>query len=147
MDKALVVLNNMVGNEIIEDYAIGGGVALLFYTEPVLTYDLDVFCFMKSHGELVLSLSPIYEYLKKRGYKPEKEHINIGGIPIQFIPAYNKLVEEAVKNATRRSYKGVRTKVLRPEYLLAIMLQTGRPKDRTRILLLLDEAKIDKIRN
>ena len=34
-------------------------------------------------------------------------------------------------------------RVVRVEHLLAIMLQTNRPKDRTRITHLLDEARID----
>jgi uncharacterized protein (UPF0297 family) len=44
-------------------------------------------------------LLPIYDYLKKKGYKPFKKHIVIAGIPVQFIPAYNDLVKEAIKNA------------------------------------------------
>jgi mRNA-degrading endonuclease YafQ of YafQ-DinJ toxin-antitoxin module len=34
--------------------------------------------------------------------------------------------------------------VLRPEYLAAIMLQTNRPKDRTRLTAFVEEAKMDK---
>ena len=37
------VLNDMKSDGIIEDYAIGGGMAVLFYAEPTRTYDLDVF--------------------------------------------------------------------------------------------------------
>lgn len=41
-------------------------------------------------------------------------------------------------------YKRAKTRVLRPEYLLAIMLQTDRPKDRARMTLFLEGAKMDE---
>jgi len=37
----------------------------------------------------------------------------------------------------------IKTKVLKMEHLLAIMLQTDRPKDRARITQLMDETKIN----
>ena len=52
-------------------------------------------------------------------------------------------MEEAIEKAMEVEYKGVKTKIVRSEHLLAIMLQTYRPKDRERMLLLLDEAQID----
>jgi len=69
----------------------------------------------------------------------------IEGIPVQFIPAYNKLVEEAIDDAVEVKYERVKTKIVRAEHLLAIMLQTYRPKDRERMLLLLDEAQLDML--
>lgn len=62
---------------------------------------------------------------------------------MQFIPAYNDLVTEAVTEAVTAKFKRTRTRVGRVEYLVAIMLQTDRPKDRTPITHLWDEAKID----
>ena len=67
----------------------------------------------------------------------------IEGVPVQLIPAYNPLVEEAVEKAKEVKYKRIKTRVLQAEYLLAIMLQTDRPKDRTRIVLMLEEARIN----
>ncbi len=52
-------------------------------------------------------------------------------------------MEEAIEKAIEVKYKRVKTKIVRAEHLLAIMLQTYRPKDRERMLLLLDEAQID----
>jgi hypothetical protein len=73
----------------------------------------------------------------------EEEHIIIEGIPVQFIPAYNELVEEAVDEAIEVKYERVKTRIVRAEHLLVIMLQTYRSKDRERMLLLLDEAQVD----
>ena len=144
MEKTLKVLNELEKRSFIERYAIGGGIASLFYTEPVLTYDLDVFVFLPRAKTTRIILSPIYDYLKSKGYREEKEHILIEGVPVQFIPAYSPLVEEAVKQAKSVRYKGVATRVLRAEHLLAIMLQTGRAKDKARLALFLEEAEVNQ---
>lgn len=33
----------MTKDNYIKDYAIGGGIAAIYYIEPILTYDLDIF--------------------------------------------------------------------------------------------------------
>lgn len=128
---------------VIEKYAIGGGIAIIFYMEPVLTYDMDVFVFLPQTQSGLITIFPIYEYLKKKDYKVHQEHIVIEGVPVQFIPAYNDLIEEAVKEAKEIKYRRTKARVIRAEHLLAIMLQTNRPKDRTRMAQLLDEAEMD----
>lgn len=62
-----------------------------------------------------------------------------------MIPAYNEIIEEALNEAAEVKYQQIKTRIVRVEHLLAIMLQTYRPKDRERILLLLDETQIDMI--
>jgi hypothetical protein len=143
VEKTLKVLNELEKKGLIERYAIGGGIAVLYYAEPVVTYDLDVFCLLPGERGEVVTLSSIYEYLQKEGYTVDGEHMDIKGIPVQFIPAYNELVEEALDQAVEVKYKQVKTRMVRVEHLLAIMLQTYRPKDRERMLLLLDEAQVD----
>lgn len=145
MEKAIKALNELKKRKLIEDYAIGGGIAVIFYVEPVLTYDLDIFFISSSAQEgKLITLSPIYDYFKGKGYRIDKEHIIIEGMPVQFIPVYNELVKESVENAREIKYKGTNTKVLRAEHLISIMLQTFRPKDKERIIRLLDESKIDE---
>jgi hypothetical protein len=143
MEKTLKVINELERKGIIKRYAIGGGIAALFYMEPILTYDLDVFVFLPEAQDTIISISPIYEFLRERGCKVHQDHVMIEGVPVQFIPAYNDLVEEAVKEAREVKYKRTKTRVLPVEYLLAIMFQTNRPKDRTRISQLLEEAEMD----
>lgn len=143
MKKTLAVLNELEKNGIINKYAIGGGIAVLFYIEPIFTSDMDIFCLIPSEkNKSIITLTPIYNFLKKRGYKVREEQVLIEGVPVQFIPAYNKLVEDAVRNAKIVDYEDTKTKVISLEHLLAIMLQTNRPKDRERIFLILDEAKV-----
>lgn len=145
MEKTLNVLNKLEKKGLVERYAIGGGIAVLYYAEPVLTYDLDVFCILPIEKEELITLSSIYEYLQQKGCKEDREHIVIEGIPVQFIPAYNKLVEEALNEAVEIKYKQTETRIVRVEHLIAIMLQTYRPRDRERILLILDEIQIDML--
>lgn len=146
MKKTLQVINALEKDGIIQDYAMGGATALLFYTEPALTFDVDIFVFFPSTTKTsaLIDIAPLYEHLGSIGYRAEKEHVMIEGIPVQFLPAYNPLLEEAVRHASKKGYEGTTVKVLELEYLMAIMIDTNRPKDRERIWKLLDEAAFDK---
>jgi hypothetical protein len=79
-----------------------------------------------------------------RGYREEKDTVLIEGIPVQFRPAYNSLVEEALAQAREIRYEGMATRVVRAEYLIVICLQTGRTKDRARVEILCEQAQIDR---
>ncbi|MCJ7586630.1 MAG: hypothetical protein MUQ00_01825 [Candidatus Aminicenantes bacterium] len=142
LEKTLKVIEEITRQGIIKAYAIGGGIAATYYIEPMLTYDLDIFFIPAKEGLDVLA--PIYDYAKERGFSTQAESILIEGFPVQFIPAYNDLVREAVENATTLKYRDVEAKVVTAEYLAAIALQTGRAKDRERVIRLLDEAVIDR---
>lgn len=111
MKRTIAVLNSMLTDNVLENYAIGGAMAALFYAEPLMTYDLDVF---------------------------------IEGIPVQFLPAYNALIEEAVKDALPLRFEDESARVARPEHLLAIMAQTGRAKDKARIEHFLGQCRINR---
>ncbi len=143
MEKTLEIINELQKEGIIRKYAIGGGIATIVYIEPIITYDLDIFFIPIKEEKGILNLSPIYEWFKNKGYKLDKEHILIEGIPVQFIPVYNKLIIEAVENALEINYQNTKINVVRAEYLIAIMLQTFRPKDKERIIKLVDETEID----
>jgi hypothetical protein len=137
-------MNEMESAGVLRRYAIGGAMALLFYTEPVATFDLDVFCLLAESGPLV-SLETIYDFLRARNHEISDEHVRIAGLPVQFIPAYNALVTEAVEQAVDKSFGATPTRVLRLEHLLAIMLQTNRPKDRQRAAMVAGLAAFDAV--
>lgn len=129
------MLNQMERENVIERYAIGGAVAATFYLEPVSTLDVDVFVAFKPEGErVVVSPGPIFDYLKKFGCRVEGEYIVISGWPVQFLPANGPLLEEALANAAEIDVEGNRARVFGAEYLAAIALQTGRAKDKARLL-------------
>jgi hypothetical protein len=147
MFRALAILNQLETEGLLSSHAIGGGMAVLFHAEPVLTYDLDVFIVLPAGGGgALLSLSPIYDRLRELGYTMEREAVMIEGVPVQLIPAYNPLVEEAVAGAVATSFRGIPTRVISYEHLLALMVQTGRPKDLERLRALLDQRPPDEER-
>ncbi|MBN1127407.1 MAG: hypothetical protein JXA71_00370 [Chitinispirillaceae bacterium] len=145
MEKALRVIASAQSEGLFSSYAIGGGIAALFYIEPVATFDLDVFIIPPETTGPITSLSPIYSWMEKRGYQPLNEQISIEGIAVQFIPVYNNLVKDGVLNAIDKKYGNADARVLRPEYLVAIMLQTFRPKDKDRIVKFLEQTNLDGI--
>jgi len=145
MKLALQVINDLERDGLIQRPAIGEAMALLFHDEPVVTYDLDIFCLVPQSG-LLVSLEPIYEALRAREFHHEAEAVVIGGVPVQFIPAYNELVTEALEQAEERIFDGVPVRVLTFEHLIAIMVQTNRPKDRQRLTMLAGNATIDQAR-
>jgi hypothetical protein len=142
MEKALQVIEEMTRLGIIKAYAIGGGIAATYYIEPVLTYDLDVFFLPVKEG--LDELVPIYEFARSRAYPEQAEALLVEGFPVQFIPADNDLVREAVAAAATLKYRDTEAKVVKAEYLVAIALQTGRAKDRERVVRLLDGGAIDR---
>ena len=62
MKTALRVLNDLVAEKVIKDYAIGGAMGAMFYMEAVTTMDLDVFVVFNDDLNL-LPLQPIYDAL------------------------------------------------------------------------------------
>ncbi len=141
MEKTIRVIRELIEKKIIKDFAIGGGIAVLYYIEPLLTYDLDIFFI--PFEESMDVLSPIYKQMREKGYKTQMEYIIIEGIPVQFIPVYNELIRESVQNAAEVRYGRLKTKVVGLEYLVAIMIQTFRPVDRERLLRIFDETEVD----
>lgn len=144
LEQAFRLINLMVTDGIIQDYAIGGATAAFFYIEPDTTYDVDIFCVLQAvEQEALLMLEPIYSYLRERGHQPDGVAVNIYGVAVQFLPVYNPLNEEAVQQARKFNYQGVQVRVMRPEHLMAIMLQTGRRKDYVRVARFLEEGAFD----
>jgi hypothetical protein len=141
VEKTIRVIRELKEKKIIKDFAIGGGIAVLYYIEPLLTYDLDIF-FIPTEESLDV-LSPIYKQMREKGYKTQMEYIIIEGVPVQFIPVYNELIRESVLNAAGVRYGRLKTKVLGLEYLVAIMIQTFRPVDRERLSRIFEEADVD----
>jgi hypothetical protein len=134
----------MVKDGVIEQYAIGGAVAALFYIEPINTNDLDVFFHVKDTSAGLDILAPLYRYLSDLGYKGRREAIDIEGWPVQFLPVFNPLLEEAVEQAKEVRFQRTKTRIMQAEHLVAIMLQTGRLKDHARIAQFIEHEAVDQ---
>jgi hypothetical protein len=143
MRVTLETINQMQADGVIGKYAIGGAVGATLYLEPAATIDLDIFVVLPAAVGGLLTLSPIYEYLKSRGAKVIDEYIEIDGWPVQFLPPSNDLEMEAVSEAVPTSVEGIRTWVMSAEHLVAIALRTGRPKDYIRILQFIERKAVE----
>ena len=76
MERVIQVINRMETDGVIDDYAIGGGIAAIYYLEPYETDDIDVFipAVPVEAGQAgLISLEPIYSYLKNLGYIPVRK--------------------------------------------------------------------------
>jgi len=145
LKNTLQVINELKEKGLLKDYAIGGAIGTLRWVEPFFTRDLDIFIVLKEksgEGEVIV-LSPIYEELKKRGYIWEGHWIMIEGIPVDIFPA-DELEEKAIENGKETEYEGVKTKVMTPEYLIALFLRANRHKDKRKIQMLLEQSEIDE---
>jgi hypothetical protein len=88
VEKTLTVINGLKEKGIIEDYAIGGGIAAIYHIEPFLTYDLDIFVILpETSNKKIIDLRMLFSELSTKGYTWNKEHIIVEGVPVQFIPA------------------------------------------------------------
>lgn len=129
---------------IIGNYAIGGAVGATFYLEPVATLDLDVFVLFSNAAEsLLISLTPIYEYLLQKGHQVQGEYIQMSGWPVQFLPPAGDLEEEAISQARELRVNEIMVRVMTPEHLIAIALKVGRAKDFSRILQFIEGGAFD----
>jgi hypothetical protein len=145
MKATLEVINEMQAKGVIGKYAIGGAVGATFYLEPAATFDVDIFVVLPwTQTGTLLSLSPIYGFLKARGCHIGGEHIIIGTWPVRFLPASDGLEREALEHPVQTEVEGVETWVMTAEHLVAIALRTGRPKDHARILQFLEADAIDR---
>jgi hypothetical protein len=142
--QALAAIREMKSDGVVEEYAIGGAMAVAFWTEPTTTFDLDVFALVRQTG-LLVSLTPIYDWAAKRGFPAKGEHIYMAGIPVQVIPA-GGLAAEAVANATELHYENEAVRVIRPEYLIALSV-SGSARTPTRVARaaqLIEGVKLDR---
>jgi hypothetical protein len=142
MESTLKILNEMEGAGLVTRHAIGGAMAAYFYSEAVVTEDLDVFVLLATAPGLI-TLTPIYDFLKGRGATERREHLVIAGTLVQIIPSYDSLTREAVEQALQRQVGGTPMRVMRAEHLIAIALKTGRAKDHARVAMMLEETEVD----
>lgn len=144
MKETFAVLNQMVSDGAIENYAIAGAVGAMFYIEPFSTQDIDVLVAVSEpEGKLIAEL-PGWKYLKARGYTEiQGEGIVVEGWPLQFLPVSNRLEDEAYLDARELDFEGLAVRVVSPEHLVAMMLNVGRLKDFARIQMFLSQDAID----
>lgn len=144
IEKTIAVINELAEKGIIENYALGGATAVIFYTEPIATEDLDIFVHIRGGGNPFLEFQPIFDFLKEKGYGMKGEHFYVEGFPIQFLRTGKPLLNDAVGEANEFALQGdIIARVMTPEHLVAIMLDIGRLKDYLRISVFLEHEVLD----
>jgi hypothetical protein len=147
IQDTIAAVNQVQAGGIIGRYAIGGAVGATFYLEPAATLDVEIFVtFRPESGSLLVSPQPIFDYLKARGGTVEGESIVIAGWPVQFLPASSPLLEEALAQAVEKNVADQLAWVFTAEHLAAIALQTGRAKDKARLLQFIEADALDAAR-
>jgi len=145
MQAVCDVLEQLLKEGALSNYAIGGATAAGFHGEPLATRDIDVFVFIEPlPNSLLVSLEPLYSRLSEMGFSEfEEEGILIHGFPVQFLSTAPGLETEAVTNALVAEWDQHRIRVIRPEHLAAMAITVGRPKDRGRLVYLVDLPNFD----
>lgn len=147
IQKTISVINQMQADGIMDRYAIGGAVGATFYLEPVATLDVDIFVAFRSEpGSLLVSPQPFFDYLKARNCPMQGEYVVVAGWPVQFLPSGTPLAAEALQEAVERDVDGTPARVCTAEHLAALALQTGRAKDKARVLQFIEAGALDPAR-
>lgn len=146
MQAVCDVLEQLVVEGALKQYAIGDATAAGFHGEPLATRDIDVFVFVDPPpGSLLVTLEPLFAHLSALGYNDfDEEGILIHGFPVQFLSASPGLETEAIESAMVVEWENHRIRVMRPEHLAAIALTVGRPKDRARLVYLVELPAFDR---
>jgi hypothetical protein len=144
IQEAIQTINRLQADGVIERYAIGGAVGATFYLEPVSTLDVDVFVeFHAEPGSQIVSPEPIFTYLRDDGCKMEGDHIVIADWPVRFLPAGTPVLREALATAVEMDVEGTPARVFTAEHIAAVALETGRAKDKARVLQFIEAGALD----
>jgi hypothetical protein len=105
-------------------------------------------------------LRPIFERLPETSYPRRGEHVEIAGVPVQFLPAWSPLVARAVRDAYEGPYDpedaaAPRVRIMTPTHLAAIWQSDAEaltPRRQERIARfreagLLDDALLARLRS
>ena len=147
LKRVFAELEALLSARVVQDYALGGAVGATYYVEPAATQDVDIFvAFTGDSASSLAQLTPIYDFLTKRGATIEGGHLMIGDWPIQILPASGPLLEDAIAEARTVDLEGQRLRVFSAEHLAALALDVGRTKDKLRLAQFLEWTGFDRPR-
>ena len=113
--------------------ALTGGTALEAWGISRATQDIDLVFLLEP-----ARLAHLQRSLQKRGARvlewrgdPRTTWLRVllGGIQIDWLRAWDRPTQQALRRAVIRTVLGVRLRVLRPEDLILLKLRVGRPRD------------------
>lgn len=154
----LRLLERLKADGVVADYAIAGAMAANFWDEAVATQDLDVVVVFDAPPAPLDPLRRIFDRFPDSIYPRRGEHVEIAGVPVQFLLAWSPLVARAVQEAYEGPYDpqdatAPRLRVMTPTHLAAIWESDASaltPRRRERIARfreagLLDEALLGRL--
>ena len=141
MKETFAVINEMVADGAIENYAVAGAIGAMFYVEPFSTEDLDVFV-LTPEDRFVIEL-PGSEYLKARGYTEIRKGRHRRRLASSIHARQERAGEGSVPKRQQLDFEGVMVRVALPEHLVAIALNVGRTKDLARVEMFLEQKEVD----
>jgi hypothetical protein len=71
------------------------------------------------------------------------QYVVIAGWPVQFLPAGTALLQEALATAVEKDVDGTPARVFTAEHIAAVALETGRAKDKARVLQFIEAGALD----
>jgi hypothetical protein len=71
------------------------------------------------------------------------QYVVIAGWPVQFLPAGTALLQEALATAVEKDVDGTPARVFTAEHIAAIAFETGRAKDKARVLQFLEAGVLN----
>lgn len=136
------ILDDLQDNGIVADWIIGGGTAVMFYSEVIPTIDVDVFA-RYSAPSILAPLQDVYAYLTgKYDATAVGGMLRIGGLYLQFLPADSGNPVDAAAVRHPHIVKGG-LRLFELEYLICSMLHVGARKYLPRLALIKTENRYD----
>jgi len=133
-------------------YALAGGLAVSVWSPPRATEDVDLLVLVDGFSGAStltkgLSDAGLSAELRKGGFDdpiPCLIVVNLDGVPVDLIVATRKWEAEAVNSARLIPLLGQSVPVIAPEYLVAMKLRAGGPKDILDARNILDAGEVNR---
>jgi len=74
IEKTIAVINQLAEKGVIENYALGGATAVIFYTEPIATEDVD----MKAASSNATAIRDEYIESQKASFRKQQRDLPFG---------------------------------------------------------------------
>lgn len=146
MQVVFDVLEKLKQEGTLREYAVGGATAAGIHGEPLATRDIDVFVFLEPPASsLLITLEPLFSRLAALGFSTfDEEGLLIADYPVQFLAASPGLETEALTDAVVMEWDNHQLRIIGPEHLAAMAMTVGRPKDRARVVYLVELPQFDR---
>ena len=138
----LRVLRDLKRERVVRDYLVFGSVAVMVYTRPFFTRDIDIGVATGSDEEFRRIFNRLADFGKIEGHS-----VVIHGVPVEVFPVdISPIIQDALIHASRKRVEDIVVKVAPPEHLLLESLRVYRSQDKGRVFLLDEVVDRQKLR-